>query len=147
VQDYSCGGRFSAVRCNFKGRKTMPTLYKQIPTSSTTANAPVPIPGLSLDVPEGIGALAVIILNAPQASAKGGKNPGGTFFLSIDGTRSHQAIRFGGSSQSPNGAYVPCTLVAAVALKIKPQKVQVEYFAEPDATLSTGPASLTIMAD
>lgn len=127
----------------------MPTLYVHVPGSTTTATTPVPIPGLSLDIFAGVGEQAVIILNAPQASATatGGNNPGGTFFLSVDGTRLSPSLRFGGSPQSPNGAHVPCTLVGAVPLKPKPQKVQAEYYAERSATVSTGPASLTVMLD
>jgi hypothetical protein len=69
------------------------------------------------------------------------------FLLSVDGTRLTPSLRFGGGAQSQNGGYVPCTLVGAVPLKPKPQKVQAEYFAQPGATVSTGPASLTVMLD
>ena len=125
----------------------MPTLYVQVPGITTASRSPLPVPGLSLDIPEGLGLQALVIMNAPQASATGGNVPGGCFVLSVDGARVLPALRFGGNSPQMNNVFVPCTLVVAVPLKPVLQKVQVECYCDPEATLSTGPASLTVLAD
>jgi len=48
-------------------------------THSTNSSTLVPIPGLSITVPEGVGISALIILNVPNPYATGIDYPGGTF--------------------------------------------------------------------
>ncbi|MEA2931177.1 MAG: hypothetical protein QOG38_3605 [Hyphomicrobiales bacterium] len=127
----------------------MPTVYVQIPGApNTTAPSPVPIPGLGLDIPAGAGEQAVIILNVPQAFAEGANFPGGWFGLSVDGAMLHLSVRFRGLADSPKSRYyTPCTLVAAVPLKLKAQKVQAMWNAETGSTVGLGASSLTVMVD
>jgi hypothetical protein len=46
---------------------------------STNSESFVPIPGLSLTIPEGVGTTAIILLNVPFPFSEGSNNPGGTF--------------------------------------------------------------------
>jgi hypothetical protein len=121
--------------------------FVQIPGwPSTTATSPTPIPGLSLEIPAGTGEQALIILNVTQAVATGSTNPGGWFGLSVDGAGLHTGARFNTPPPPPQQTYrVPCTLVAAVPLKLTPQKVEAMWYADVQCSLNIGPASLTVM--
>jgi hypothetical protein len=61
------------------------TLYAQTSgNQSTNSGSFVPIPGLSLTIPEGVGTAALVILNLPRPYATGNNNPGGNFGVSVD---------------------------------------------------------------
>ena len=90
---------------------------------------PVPIPGLTLTLPEGVGALALIILNVPASYAVVANftnGQGGWFGLSVDGTTLPEYAAYNYISSMPLQnvqGRVPATLVVAVPLKLKPQTV------------------------
>ena len=62
-------------------------LYAQTTgTQQTNSGTFVPIPGLTLTIPEGVGTSALIILNVPMPYAQGNNYPGGTFGITVGGT-------------------------------------------------------------
>jgi mannose-binding lectin len=65
----------------------MSILYAQTSgTHQTNSGQFVPIPGLSLTLPEGVGVTALAILNLPNPYARGNDFPGGTLGISVAGT-------------------------------------------------------------
>jgi hypothetical protein len=91
---------------------------------STNSGSFVPIPGLSLTIPEGVGAAALIILNAPMPYATGNNNPGGNFGVSVNGTVSPVVAGFTYNEQvPPSTGRVPTTLVLSVPLANAPQTI------------------------
>jgi hypothetical protein len=103
-----------------------------------------PIPGLSLQIPAGVGEQALIILNVPAPYLMHKQGFGGgyvAFCVSVDGTRLPANAKFTG----PNETRVPTTLVAAVPLADKPQTI-VGLWGGFDAYASIdSPASLSAM--
>ena len=89
----------------------------------------VPIPGLSLSVPEGAGDSALVILNVPAAYAVMGSwtgGRGGVFNISVDGTVLPEYAEFDyviSMNAQNTPVRVPVTLVVAVPLKLKNQTV------------------------
>ena len=89
----------------------------------------VPIPGLSLTIPEGAGDDALVILNVPAPYAVMGSwtsGRGGVFTISVDGTvlPDYAEFDYVQSMSSQNmPVRVPVTLVVAVPLKLKNQTV------------------------
>ena len=89
----------------------------------------IPIPGLTLTLPEGSGESALVILNVPAsyaviASFTGGS--GGQFYISVDGTVLPEYAEYDyvvsmNAQQTP--VRMPATLVVSVPLKLKPQTV------------------------
>jgi hypothetical protein len=93
-------------------------LYAQTSgTHSTNSATFVPIPGLSLTIPEGVGTSALVILNVPNPYAQGNNFPGGVFGVSVNGTISAVQAVFTYNEQQPQGTgRVPTTLVVSVPL-------------------------------
>jgi mannose-binding lectin len=84
---------------------------------STTSDSYVPIPGLTITIPQGVGTSALIILNLPYAYAEGPDFPGGIFGIAINGAVSTVVGGFTTSTQTvPNTGRVPTTLVLNVPL-------------------------------
>ncbi len=86
-------------------------------THSTTSGTFEAIPGLSITIPEGVGAMAIVILNLPQPYSTGNNYPGGVFRVSIDGKVNDVEASFTYSEQNPPGSgRVPTTLLVGVPL-------------------------------
>lgn len=86
-------------------------------TQQTNSGTFVPIPGLSLTIPEGVGTSALIILNVPNPYAQGNNYPGGVFGLSVNGAISPVQAAFTYNEQQPaSTGRVPTTLVISVPL-------------------------------
>jgi hypothetical protein len=91
---------------------------------STDAGSLVPIPGLSVSLPEGVGTLALVILNLPNPYATGDKNPGGVFGISVNGTVSPVTASFTyNEAVPPSTGRIPTTLVVGVPLINKAQTI------------------------
>jgi Bc2L-like protein len=91
---------------------------------STNSGAFVPIPGLSLTIPEGAGASALVILNAPMPYATGNNTPGANFGVTVDGAISPVVAGFTYNDEVPPSiGRVPTTLVLSVPLANKPQTI------------------------
>jgi hypothetical protein len=94
-------------------------------THQTNVNAWSAIPGLQLALPEGIGLLALIILNVPNPYAQGNDTPGANFRIAVNGILQAPFAGFTYDSASPQSAgRRPTTLVTAVPLIDGPQQVQ-----------------------
>jgi len=86
-------------------------------THQTNSGALVPIPGLSITIPEGVGVTALATLNVPNPYAKGNDFPGGTFGISVNGTVSPVVAVFTYNEQvPPSTGRIPTTLVVGVPL-------------------------------
>lgn len=91
---------------------------------STDAGSLVPIPGLSFTLPEGVGTLALVILNFPNPYATGERNPGGVFGISVNGTVSPVTASFTyNEAVPPSTGRIPTTLVVGVPLINKAQTI------------------------
>ena len=91
---------------------------------STNAGSLVPVPGLSFTLPEGVGTLALVILNFPNPYATGDANPGGVFGISVNGAVSPVTACFTyNEAVPPSTARVPTTLVVGVPLVNKQQTI------------------------
>ena len=91
---------------------------------STNSGSFVPIPGLSLTIPEGVGTAALVILNLPNPFATGTEFPGATFGISVGGTVSTVVAGFTYSVETPSlPGRVPTTLVLSVPLANAPQTI------------------------
>jgi hypothetical protein len=92
---------------------------------STNSGEFKPIPGLSLKLPEGVGVLALVILNLPMPYAEGSDYPGGTFGISINGTVSPVVAGFTyGIQAPPSFNRMPTTLVVSVPLIQQAQVIE-----------------------
>jgi mannose-binding lectin len=93
-------------------------------THQTNSGSFVPIPGLSVTIPEGVGVTALIILNVPNPYAKGNDFPGGTFGISVNGTVSPVVAVFTYNEQvPPSTGRIPTTLVLGVPLASHKQTI------------------------
>ena len=123
----------------------MPILYAQSSGSQGYGNQPTPMPGLSLVIPEGFGAQALIVLNVPSPYSInfGGGTSGGWFGISVDGTTLpiFASYSYNSSIQSSNPARVPTTLVVAVPLGANPQTI----VALASNCIIDSPASLSVI--
>ncbi len=101
-------------------------LYAQTSgTLTTNSGSFVPIPGLTLTLPEGVNSFGLVILNLPNPYASGNNNPGGTLGISVNGTVSPVIASFTYNEQVPSSfGRIPTTLVVAVPLTNKPQTIQ-----------------------
>lgn len=91
---------------------------------STNSGSFTPIPGLALTIPEGVGTIAIIILNVPNPFAQGQDFPGGLFGITINGTPSPVQAVFTYNEQVPQSTgRIPTTLVVGVPLGNKPQAI------------------------
>jgi mannose-binding lectin len=97
----------------------------------------VPIPGLSITIPEGVGTSALVILNVPNPYSNGNNYPGGTFGISVNGTVSPVQATFTYNQPQPQSAgRVPTTLVVGVPLSQKgSQTVQAVWFGVRGSTV------------
>jgi hypothetical protein len=94
-------------------------------TLTTNSTSAVPIPGLTLTLPEGVQDQVLVILNLPNPYAQGNNYPGGTLSIAVDGHLLPAVASFTyGIAQPPSFNRMPTTLVVIVPLGIKPQKVQ-----------------------
>ncbi|MEA2842154.1 MAG: archaeal flagellar protein FlaF [Methylobacteriaceae bacterium] len=101
----------------------MASLYAQTSgTHSTNSTSYVPIPGLSFQLPEGVGAMAIVTLNVPYPYATGNNYPGGMFALTVNGKQLAPVAGFSYSVQNGNNR-IPTTLVIGVPLTMTKQVV------------------------
>jgi mannose-binding lectin len=107
----------------------MAVLFAEFKGQQQFLATPTPIPGLSLTIPEGSGESALVILNVPASYAivaNWTNGQGGWFGLSLDGTQlpEYAAYNYISSMNLQNvQGRVPATLVVAVPMKLKMQKV------------------------
>jgi Bc2L-like protein len=101
-------------------------LYAQTSgTLDTTSQTFVPMPGLSITIPEGVGTMAIVTLNVPQPYSQGSNYPGGVFRVTVDGKLNDVEASFTYSEQSGGGTgRMPTTLVVGISLGLKPQVIQ-----------------------
>ena len=116
---------------------------------STNSGSFVPIPGLSLTIPGGVGTTAIIILNVPFPFSEGTNNPGGSFGITVNGALSSVIAGFTYSEQMPpSPGRVPTTLVVGVPLAIQPQTIQAVWSGvRGSAVIIDTPATLTAIMD
>ena len=89
---------------------------------TTNSSSFVPLPGLTIELPEGVGDMAIVTLNLPQPYATGNDFPGGVFRISVDGNILPNEASF--TYSSSYGGRMPTTLVVGVPLTLKKQSVQ-----------------------
>jgi hypothetical protein len=125
-------------------------LYAQTTgNQQTNSGTFVPIPDLSITLPEGVGTLAVVTLNVPNPYAVGKNFPGGTFGISVNGTVSPVQATFTYNEAVPQATgRIPTTLVVGVPLV--PQKggqtVQAVWFGVRGSTVHIdSPATLSAL--
>jgi hypothetical protein len=113
-----------------KQRESEMTLFAQTSGAhSTDSGSFVPIPGLIITIPEGVGISALIILNVPNPFAQGNDFPGGTFGISVGGTISPVVAVFTyNEKMPPSTGRIPTTLVASIPLTNKKQEVLGMWF-------------------
>src|SRR3954447_18390150 len=105
----------------------MSLLFVQTTKSHGTSSAsPVPIPELSLTIPEGEGEQALVILNLPNVYVlnPAGNDPGGKFTISANGTvlPAYACMTPVSNGLVGNGRQT-VTLVVAVPLMLKLQPI------------------------
>jgi hypothetical protein len=118
-------------------------------TETTTSGTFVPIPGLGITIPEGVGTTAIIILNLPQPFATGNNYPGGVFRVAIDGALNDVEASFTYSEQHPPASgRMPTTLVVGVPLGPKPKVIQgMWHGVRGSKIIIDSPATLTAILD
>ena len=125
-------------------------LYAQTSgTQQTNSGTFVPIPGLTLTIPEGVGTSALVILNVPMPYAQGNNYPGGTFGITVNGTASPVVASFTYNEQQPaSTGRIPTTLVVSVPLVNAAQTVAgVWYGVRGSTVIIDSPASLSAILD
>ena len=93
---------------------------------STNTSTWTAIPGLKIELPEGVGDIAIVTLNVPAPWATGNNYPGGVFAIAVDGKRSPVLATFSYSEEQGNSR-IPTTLVVGVPLAAKNQTVHAEW--------------------
>ncbi len=126
-------------------------LYAQTSGKELTVNSSswTPIASLTVTLPGGVGATAILILNAGLPYATGNNFPGGNFGVSVNGAVSPVFAGFTYSEQQP-AAYgrFPTTVVVGVPLTEKPQAVQAVWQNVRGSTVIIDtPATLTAIID
>jgi mannose-binding lectin len=116
---------------------------------STNSGSFVPIPGLTLKLPEGVDTSALVILNLPNPYATGNDFPGGTLGISVNGTVSPVIAVFTYNEAQPvSTGRIPTTLVVSVPLGLKPQTVMGMWSGVRNSTVVIDtPASLSVIVD
>ena len=116
---------------------------------STTSDSYVPIPELTITIPQGVGASALIILNLPYAYAEGPASPGGIFGIAVNGVASSVVGGFtSGVDVVPNTGRVPTTLVVNVPLAGAAQTITALWRGVRSSTvIIDSPATLTAILD
>ena len=125
-------------------------LYAQTSgTQQTNSGTFVPIPGLTLTIPEGVDASALVILNVPMPFAQGNNYPGGTFGITVNGTASPVIASFTYNDQNPGSTgRIPTTLVVSVPLVNATQTVAAVWYGVRGSTVIIDtPASLSAILD
>ena len=125
-------------------------LYAQTSgTQQTNSGTLVPIPGLTLTIPEGVGTSALIILNLPMPYSSGNNYPGGSFGITVDGTTSPVVAGFTYSEQQPSSpGRVPTTLVVSVPLVNAAQTIAAVWAGVRGSTVIIDtPATLSAILD
>jgi len=113
----------------------MGSVYVQTSGQLTTNSGSfVPLPGLKLQLPEGVGDVAIVTLNLPRPYATGNNYPGGIFGISVDGKQVPNVAGFSYSVQNANNR-IPTTLVVGVPLTMKHQTVQALWQSERGSTV------------
>jgi hypothetical protein len=112
-------------------------LYAQTSGSlSTDSGSFVPIPGLSITLPEGLDTIAMVVLNVPNPYATGNNYPGGTFGVTINGHVSPVQATFTYNEQHPQGTgRIPTTLVVGIPLETNAQVVNAVWFGVRGSTV------------
>ena len=116
----------------------------------TSSGSFVPIPGLTVTIPEGVGSMAIVILNVPNPYATGTNTPGGTFGINVNGVTSPVQATFTYNEQAPtHTGRIPTTLVVGVPLSQKgSQTVQAEWYGVRGSTvIIDSPATLTAILE
>jgi hypothetical protein len=90
---------------------------------TTNSSTFVAMGSLAIQLPEGVGDMAIVTLNVPQPYATGDNFPGGVFRISVDGNILNNEASFTYSG-SATGGRMPTTLVVGVPLRTKNQTVQ-----------------------
>jgi mannose-binding lectin len=125
-------------------------LYAQTSGNQTTNSGSfVPIPGLSLTIPEGVGTSALVIVNLPLPYATGNDYPGANVGISVNGTVSPVYAGFTYSQQTPQSfGRMPTTLVVSVPLANSPQTVVAVWAGVRGSTVIIDtPATLSAILD
>jgi Bc2l-C, N-terminal domain len=118
-------------------------------TQQTNSATLVPIPGLSLEIPEGVSDSALVILNLPNPYASGNNFPGGFFGISVNGAVSDVVGCFTSSVQNPGDTgRVPTTLIVSVPLANAPQTIVALWSGVRGSTaIIDTPATLSAILD
>ena len=125
-------------------------LYAQTSgTQSTSSGTFVPIPGLTLTIPEGVNDNAIIIVNLPNPYATGDNYPGGAIGITVNGTASPVFASFTYNDQNPGSTgRIPTTLVVAVPLTSATQTVNAVWYGIRGSTVIIDtPATITALFD
>ncbi|MES2194630.1 MAG: hypothetical protein V4517_09455 [Pseudomonadota bacterium] len=127
----------------------MPLYAQTSGTQQTNSATFVPIPGLTLTVPEGVDASALVILNVPLPYAQGNNYPGGTFGITVDGTASPVVAGFTYNDQNPGSTgRIPTTLVVSVPLTNAAQTITAVWYGVRGSTVIIDtPATLSAILD
>lgn len=127
----------------------MPLYAQTSEKLSTNSGSFVPIPGLSLTIPEGSGLSALVILNAPMAYATGNNTPGANFGVTVDGAVAPVVAGFTYNDEVPPSiGRVPTTLVLSVPLSDKPQTIVGVWSSVRGSTVVIDtPATLSVILD
>lgn len=113
------------------------SLYAQTSGTHTTNSATfVPIPGLTISIPEGVGTSALIILNVPNPFAMGTEGPGGAFGVTVNGVISPVQAFFSYNEKVPvSFGRVPTTLVLNAPLINASQTITAVWFGVRGSTV------------
>lgn len=127
----------------------MSVLYAQTSGNLNTGSVqPTPMPGLSLELPGGVGIMAIVTLNVPNPYAEGSNYPGGGFALSINGQLSPVIACFTYIDATPSSSgRMPTTLVVGVPLIEQSQTVQAMWNGVRGIVSIDSPATLSAVID